>query len=359
MDGLNEIFSISQLIRDVLPRTKSRKMERFLISDRFACSNQIFTGGLLRAQRQQLRQLISLLTTKQLNVESQACPCGQVSRDIVIADREHFGLPFTSLLCDACGTVRLDPYLDAASHEFFAREILPDLAALSTSREPEYRKQVAFGKDLHQSLFKGEAGKGRRVLEIGCGTGGALAPLAKAGFLVMGCDDNRTQIEYGTARGVGPLLETSKLAASAPTSGFDCVIVSEKLSNVNRLIDQMQMAKRFVKPDGFVVCTTSDISALDATGRSLDLLNWIHVGQRYYFSAIGAQAVAKSLGYATEQIKPGNMSSELAEVPENWFVLRPSRGQATSLKLQTSHGKEILRRLTNIEDRYLSRRAAA
>jgi hypothetical protein len=47
------------------------------------------------------------------------CPCGSRLLDIIIAEVDRYGLPLQTVLCQGCGSLRFDPYLDDASLAHF------------------------------------------------------------------------------------------------------------------------------------------------------------------------------------------------------------------------------------------------
>lgn len=95
---------------------------------------------------------------------------------------------------------------------------------------------------------------GRRVLDVGCGTGFVLAALERAGMHGSGIDMHRASLELARPRVRGPLFCSS--AAELPFDGdYDLVALCDVIEHVDDDVAVLREARRAAVPGGHVVVT--------------------------------------------------------------------------------------------------------
>lgn len=98
------------------------------------------------------------------------------------------------------------------------------------------------------------AASGRRLLELGCGTGGLMAQLHQAGFAVSGVDYADQALHYAHARRVGPVARASANQLPFANASFDCLTCVDVLE-VGTVDPQalVHNALRVLRPGGQAV----------------------------------------------------------------------------------------------------------
>ena len=162
--------------------------------------------------------------------------------------------------------------------------------------------QLGYSNDVYNNLVSFGLKKGHRILDIGCGTGGASGPLIENGFDVTGVDTSAAMIERAKSSyprskwGVG---SAEKLAV--PDNAVDVVISAQTFHLVDRNAAIAEII-RVLKPGGMVsiwwrhLASDDPVKLLrDATGRELGF-EPPHSGLRggfkeFYASALREQAV--------------------------------------------------------------------
>src|SRR5687768_6730072 len=91
---------------------------RHILSPRFSVEASHQPANLQPAQLPFIEEVKARLRSGEYKLERSPCPCGE-REGAVISEVERYGLPLTSVVCTACGTVRFDPYLDGPSLEDF------------------------------------------------------------------------------------------------------------------------------------------------------------------------------------------------------------------------------------------------
>jgi len=95
---------------------------------------------------------------------------------------------------------------------------------------------------------------GRRVLDVGCGTGFVMAALERAGLEAWGIDMHHNALRRARARVRGPLLWTN--AAELPFfSDFDIVALCDVIEHLDDDVSVLRRAWEVLTPDGHVVVT--------------------------------------------------------------------------------------------------------
>ena len=105
--------ALSKLVRTYWKPRSTRNVD--LLSTRYAADSDWPAKISAETQAAYFQTLADGLRSKELLLVAQKCPCGQTTHDTLISQRDRYGLHFNSVVCDACGTVRLDPYFDEKS----------------------------------------------------------------------------------------------------------------------------------------------------------------------------------------------------------------------------------------------------
>ena len=91
---------------------------KLLLSPRFSVAGSSEPINLQPSQLPLIAEVKSKLLDGAYELESSPCACGAAT-GVAISEVDRYGLPLTFVLCTACGTIRIDPYLDTASLEDF------------------------------------------------------------------------------------------------------------------------------------------------------------------------------------------------------------------------------------------------
>jgi SAM-dependent methyltransferase len=284
-----------------------------------------------------------------LATESTACICGTHATDHVIGLVDRLGLQLRSVVCDGCGTVRADPYLDEAGLREFYRDYYQDLYARASDPVAYFETQKQYGRRVLGALRSISPGA-RRAMEVGCGAGGALSVLRDAGLLTGGCDHSRRLIEFGAARGLPRLAvgDLHDLGTAVPDLG------SEDLIYLHHVFEHMSDPGRFLldcapllAQSGAVLAIVPDISRIHAFPfPGGDVRLFLHIAHKFNYSREGLQRLGARCGYSVEFLD--GFESRVA--PEMWALFRPRR-DAGALPAD-GNGRRMLSYLRKTESRY-------
>ena len=120
-------------------------------------------------------------------------------------------------------------------------------------------KDYAAECDLVERIFETYgSGPVRRVLDLGCGTGGHAAPLAERGYDVVGVDRSEAMLEQARARGSSARFQVGDIQELDLGETFDAVlmmfaVLGYQAGNAD-VLGALTTARRQLQPGGLFVC---------------------------------------------------------------------------------------------------------
>ncbi len=130
--------------------------------------------------------------------------------------------------------------------------------------------------------------QGRRLLEIGVGSGSFLSSARTAGFDVMGCDLSSPICEY-VRRKYGITMHGEHLAMLEGENSFDLVVMNHVLEHVNKPIEFMREVHRLLTPGGVVHIAVPNIACWEA-----NLAGWTSY-EPYHLVYFDPQTIEKTV----------------------------------------------------------------
>lgn len=238
-------------------------------------------------------RILERLASGEYRLKSMPCFCGNVE-GLVLAERDRYGLPVRTVLCQDCGLMRTDPYMDPETTRRFYEEDYRDL----------------YSADGPTLLFEGQRRKGEilgsrlmkipgieTVYDVGCGAGGLLMPFAEAGCEVAGCDYGEEHLAYGRARGldlvqgsVGELLERRGGQQA------DLVMLMHVAEHFVDLRAELGAVIEAIKPGGLLMIEVPGVKSVHIGAYKGDLLRYLQNAHTFHFCGATLSWVARSLG---------------------------------------------------------------
>ncbi|MCK5013456.1 MAG: class I SAM-dependent methyltransferase [Candidatus Omnitrophica bacterium] len=183
------------------------------------------------AQRSALNRVSAQLRSREYSTVENNCLCRSKANDIVLANYDRFGLPFSFKLCKECSLIRTDPTLDQKSLDSFYKNDFSLMHRGSLTATDEYFKRfLAQGESFLELLKRLDVFDDvRDILEVGCSAGGNLYPLFLAGKNVIGFDYDANYLEYGQKLGMN--LVEGDFYQKVSSNSQDLVILSHVLEH--------------------------------------------------------------------------------------------------------------------------------
>jgi len=228
-------------------------------------------------------------------VRASACPVCDVDR--AHARFEVEGMASPVVVCDRCGLGRFDPMPDPEA----VRAFYPDeyYGEPGTKFQPLIENLVRIVGERHISFLSRGLAPGARVLDVGCGRGVVLGPLADRGFEVHGVEISAEATRGADSRAeirIAPHLADARYEDHF----FDTVIIWHVLEHLHDPRGVLEEIHRILRPGGKLIVAVPNLSSLQArwTGPA-----WFHLDlprHLYHFSLRSLETLIERTGFEVE-----------------------------------------------------------
>jgi SAM-dependent methyltransferase len=219
-------------------------------------------------------------------LEAAPCPVCEASDDLVLAEKDRYGIPMRVVICRTCGLIRTDPRLTQEHFaDFYDTEYRPLYGGHAAPDESFFNAQVAHGEQIAQHLQAAgcNVGPRRLVVEVGCGAGGILHAFRDQGADVVGCDLGDEYLQFGRAKHSLD-LRRGVLADLDLRHSADVIIYSHVLEHVLDLKGEIERIKHALTPGGCVYIEVPSVKNIHHGYRG-DLLGLLQNAHTFHFTA--------------------------------------------------------------------------
>ena len=161
---------------------------------------------LSESQARSLKHLRDDIASQKLHLVSNHCICNNKhpEHDIVISEKDRYGLPIPQILCSHCGIIRSKYVFNETSNDLFYESYYRSVYSSGMSLDDFFNNwQLYQGNHFIRLLKDYNVFKDiSNVVEVGCGAGGILLPFKKAGKNVCGYDFDIDYLSYGKSKGI-------------------------------------------------------------------------------------------------------------------------------------------------------------
>ena len=277
----------------------TREVRRLLVSEVVDKSDA--RGKTLPIQQQLAKQSFNNALRDGLMHEIEVeCPvCGeQKFEDFCAIDR--IGLKVQSVMCSRCPTIYSRKRFDEASLEIFYSKYYREMySGSSVPTDKWFEDQILSGRKILNQLNDlaviegGLAGK--RVLEIGCGSGGILIPFKEIGAEVVGIDFDDTYMDAGRKRGLN--LIGQSIYEFQSEKKFDLIILKDVLEHLPDLNVVLQKLNTLLSESGSIYIQVPTFEGLEFLGYQNDYLRYFQNAHIVHFSEASLNYVFAKNGF--------------------------------------------------------------
>lgn len=311
--------------------------ERLIISPRYEFDSlNPYQPSVSKTQKNFIDKIKSNIDNKSYSLQHSACPCSvDASDDVIVSEIDRYGIPLTSVLCNRCGTLRFDPYLDEASLADFYTNIYRKMYAMDVDDSEDYGDYIASQSSYSEKLLQFASDSvtpASRLCEVGCGGGGSVKFMQEGGYDAIGCDYDVAALQAGRRHGVKHLYygDLSSLPAEQREAKFDLIYLHHVFEHLDQPVSFLQDTRKYLKPNGKIVLIVPDISRIDQFGHLPalgNLLMYLHIAHKYNFSVDGLHRISNRAGFSVEKLEFGSSSkssSPWLSSPEMWVQISPN-----------------------------------
>ena len=231
--------------------------------------------------------IISKFKDEKYHMLSRSCAiCGR--RDFeLIAEKDRYGLPVSTVICTFCGLVQTNPLMREKCYEdFYVNHYRELYSGSKYGEEAFFEFQVRRGKTIIKFLKKHIPNPGlpkpSLILEVGCGTGGILQAFKGIGHNTIGVDYDKDYLEYGIAKGLD--LRDGDIHKITLKDRPNLIIYSHVLEHVHDLHKEIERIKEILKNDGFLYVEVPGIKNMRSRC-GWDFLKYLQNAHLYHFSS--------------------------------------------------------------------------
>jgi len=268
-------------------------------------------------QKKQIKSFVKKVEIKEYKFVNNLCLCGNADKelDIVVAQKDRFGIACDNILCKNCGLIRLKKRLDDnATAEFYKNEYRDIYVGKEQASDDFFDSQLARGQNFYKLIEQYiDMGEVNTVFEIGCGAGGILYPFQKAGKKVSGCDFGEQYLKFGQGKGLN--LYQGEIDLNKTLKGSqDLIIISHVMEHFNDPLKTMNDIIEFITPEKYLLVEVPGIFHIPKTYFNPVLyFQNAHVhNYYYYYLTIFFEALGLDVVYGDERC------TFLLKKPNNW-----------------------------------------
>lgn len=242
--------------------------------------------------------------------------------------RHHISGLFRIVRCSDCGLVFLNPRPTPESiGNFYPDDYSPHT---ETELTPERREYFARRVEMMERCLGPLTGK--RILDVGCGSGIFLHLLQKAGATVRGVDIFSRAAE-AAHRCYGLEVEVSDCAsADLPTSEYDAVTMWHVLEHCHDPLSCLRNIRKTLKPGGLLAVLVPNADRLLLALFRGRFARWEPPLHLYHFTARTLRHCLLEAGFKSTRRLPHATSWAFTESIRNWLFdlgylnSKPSKG---------------------------------
>jgi 2-polyprenyl-3-methyl-5-hydroxy-6-metoxy-1,4-benzoquinol methylase len=254
------------------------------------------------------------------------CFCGGKEYKIIANATRHRN-HFDVVQCQACGTLRINPYLTDASIEQYYKEIYGPVKRKNIAPDVLYKRQMGTADEVYSYLAPLLA-KGSKILDYGSGAGGRMEKLKEAGYDVYLHDFDKNYLDYGLSKGMKAHQEGTR---------YDAVILRDVLEHINQPVEFLKQAQSWLNEKGIIFIEVPFME------NNRTLLADFHLAHKFYFSCESITHLAHIAGY--KKIKDYRNAIVITKgVPDKPISLEGALA-GSNLTIAKSRKKEMIGKL--------------
>ena len=268
-------------------------------------------------QKHQIENFTRKVKMQEYKFVNNPCLCGNtnVELDIVVAQKDRYGIACENVLCKKCGLIRLKERLDDISTaEFYQNEYRDIYVGEEQASDDFFDSQVQRGRIFYDLIEKFiDLKEIRTVFEIGCGAGGILYPFFESGKKVSGCDFGEKYLKYGQNKGL-ELYQGEIDESKTPKNSQDLIILSHVMEHFTEPLNAMNDIIKFITPGKYLLVEVPGIFWIPKTYinpilyfQNAHVHNYYYYYLKLFFETLGLRVV-----YGNERC------TFIVQKPKNW-----------------------------------------
>ena len=251
-------------------------------------------------QKEAVNNLLKAIEAGKLKLVDNNCLCDNKfpERDIVIAEKDRYGIPVKNIICSRCGLVRSKKVFDEKSNlEFYKNYYRAIYGGSSIGNEDFFNDQKNRGKAFFSLVRKNiKADDIKKVLEIGCGSGGILFPFYEEGIDCLGVDFDENYLQFGREKGLDLICGDYKRKVC--DESVDLLILSHVMEHFTDPIKEMTEVIKKVKMNKYLLVEVPGLFNLNKVYfkpikyfQNAHVFNYFYDHLKIFFEKLGLEII--------------------------------------------------------------------
>ena len=249
-----------------------------------------------------------------------SCVCG--SRDFTdpISKVDRYGFELKTRICKSCASLVISPYLNQAEVDVLYKNFYTTLYERALNPKDYIYEQRKYGKRLLETLEHLLPASGK-ILEVGCGAGGGLAPFKEQGHTVVGCDHSKELVDFGKSHFNINLVNGDVECVNE--KNFDLIFLHHVLEHIRRPEILIQKLSTLINSKGLIVVSVPDYQGIwNGDFDNFNIMEMFHIAHPYNFTSKGLKSVKLDSKLLGKRFLPSSKTQTVwqAALPELWFA---------------------------------------
>ncbi len=245
-------------------------------------------------QQEALKKFRSKLDKGIYHFEEAPCLCG-IKDNILIAQKDRYGLPVNTYCCKNCGMMWTNPRMTEKSLARFYNEDYRSIYVGSPQAPDDFfQDQVTRGKQIYKFVISEFSNTDNlTIFDIGCGAGGVLIPFRDEGCLTYGCDMGSEYLRKG--RQVNLILEEGNEDSLRKYEKANLIILSHVLEHFPDPLKTLRSIADLLATDGYIYIELPGILRIQETYG--DILIFLQNAHLYHFTLKALTYIMNQAGF--------------------------------------------------------------
>jgi len=203
-------------------------------------------------QRHSLLEYRHKIDSQEYRLIPNLCLCGNRNeqKDIVLSEKDRYGLSMTFKICTDCGLIRTDPILDEQSLLDFYQYLYTNIYR-NIGYEEFFKKQYTRGQKFYKLLKQLDiVDKVNTIVEVGCGMGGILQVFRETKIETIGYDYGIEYLKYGREKGLNLVYGGFN---EVQNNKYDLIILSHILEHASDPLKMIQDSVLKIKKGQYIL----------------------------------------------------------------------------------------------------------